>query len=168
MFAAGLPNHQQIEAFLERNFPWILLFWFGSLMVGFGWRYYRYRRRRIVFPDVTPDEFRFHERGASGHSKKTLFTRLGGARNCLQVSVTDSEVWIRMIFPLNILAENFDLEHRIPREAITSAELVPCRTGKSILLEYRDQHGQMHGLSLRLRDPGAFLQALNPPRCAAP
>jgi hypothetical protein len=166
MFGAALPNHQQIEAFLNRNFAWIFLFAFGWMVVGFAWRYYRHKRRGIVFPEIGPERVRFHERGASGHSKKTLFARLGGARNCLQVSVTDTEVWIRMIFPLNILAQDLDLEHRIPREAITSAELVPCRTGKSILLEYRDQQGQMHGLSLRLRNPEAFLQALKPLRCA--
>ena len=164
MFAAALPNHQEIEAFLERNFPWILLFWFGSMMVGFGWRYYRYKRRRIVFPEVTPGEFRFHERSASGHSKKTLFTKLGGARNCLQVSVTDTEVWIRMPFPLNVLVENFDLEHRIAKETITSAELVPFGTGKSVLLEYRDQQGQVHRLSLALRNPDAFLREMKLPR----
>jgi hypothetical protein len=166
VFAAALPNHQQIEAWLERNFAWLFLFAFAWTIIVFGWRYYRYKRRGIVFPRFGPEQFRFHERNASGHSKKTLFTRLGGARNCLQVSVTDSEVWIRMIFPLNILAENFDLEHRIPKEAITRAEVVAGRTGKSILLEYRDQHGQVHGLSLRIRNPDAFLQALNPLRCA--
>jgi hypothetical protein len=167
VFGAALPNHQQIEAFLDRNKLWIFLFALGWMVVGFGWRYYRYNRRRIVFPEVSPDHFRFHERGASGHSKKTLFTRIGGARNCLQVSVTDTDVWIRMIFPLNIVAENLDLEHRILRERIINVELVPSRARKSILLEYRDPQGQIHGLSLRLRNPDAFLKELKLPRHAS-
>jgi len=174
VFAAALPSHQQIEAFLQRNFVWFFLLPFAWMLITFGWRYYRYKRRGDVFPEVAPGQFRFHERRASGHSKKTLFSRLGGARNCLHVSVTDTEVWIRMPFPLNVLAENFDLEHRISRDAITNVEVVPIRTQQSVLLEYRDKQGRGHRLSLTLRDREAFLEAVkrgggmgNSPDCPA-
>jgi hypothetical protein len=161
MFSASLPNHQQTQEFLQRNMLWILLFTFGWMIVGFGWRYYRYKRRAIVFPDIAPEDIRFQERRASGHSNKTLFTKLGGVRNCLHITVTDTEVWLRLPFLLGIFAQDVNLEHRISRTSIASVQMVPSRSRRRILLEYRDDHGQLHGLSLILRDPNGFLRALN-------
>ena len=97
---------------------------------------------------------------ASGNSHKSWWTRLGGARNCLRVAVTDSEVWIRPFFPFSLLAGDFDLEHRIPRSSILAAELSSSSLIRSVLLDFRLADGSQRRVQLRLRDPDAFLAAL--------
>ena len=151
---------QQLHEFLRHNSIWLFLFCFIWVIVGFGWRHYRHKRTGIVYPPVAPENIRFEERTASGHSHKTLFTRLGGARNCLHVTVTDAEVWIRPIFPFNALAPELDLEHRISKASITNAE--PIRSGffRTLRLDYRDERGESHRLTLRVRKSDEFLRAL--------
>src|SRR5688572_2791074 len=109
---------QQIQDFLQHNFIWLFLFAFVWSIVAFGYMYCRHKRTGVVFPYVPEEHIRFQERAASGSSHKTMFTKLGGARNCLHVTVTDTEVQIRLFFPFSLLAQQFDLEHRIPRASI--------------------------------------------------
>lgn len=145
----------------EQNFPLFFVIAFAWVAVVFGWQYYRHKKRGLVFPSIAPASIRFDERSASGFSHQTMFTRIGGASRCLHVTVTDSEVWVRPIFPFSILASQFDLEHRIQRQAITRAEQSRSGFFSSLLLEYRDERGQLHQLSLRLRRPDDFLRALS-------
>src|SRR5262245_4847738 len=132
---------QNLLEFLQHNFIWLFLFCFVWVVVGFGWRYFRHKRTGVGFPPVAPKHIRFEERAASGCSHKTMCTRLGGARNCLHVTVTDAEVWIRPVFPFIILAQQFDLEHRIPRASITSVQPKQSAFVRSLHLDYRDERG---------------------------
>jgi len=151
---------QKLHEFLQHHFIWLFLFCFVWVVVGFTWRYFRHKRTGVVFPHVPPERISFEERASSGCSHKTMFTRLGGARNCLQVTVTDAEVWIRPFFPFSILAQQFDLEHRIARASITSVEPTRSAFARTLLLDYRDERGQTHRLSLALKKPDDFLRAL--------
>jgi len=134
--------------------------WLSLLLVlaVFVMQWHREKRRRIVFPQLSPNDIRFQEVKASGCSHKTLFTRLGGASRCLQVTVTDTEVWIRLQSPFNIMASQTDLEHRISRASILSVE--PSESGRTVLLHYRDPQGHTHLLSLIVRKPDEFLRIL--------
>ena len=152
---------QPLHDFLQHNFHWLFLFCFVWAVVAFGFLYFRHKRTGIVFPQVPPGSIRFEERAASGCSYKTAFTKLGGARNCLQITVTDTEVWIRTFFPFSALAQQFDLEHRIPRASITSVQPKQSAFVRAILLDYRDDRGQTHRLSLALKKPDDFLSALS-------
>jgi hypothetical protein len=57
------------------------------------------RRAERRFSTPERPQIRFRERGASGYSNKSLFTRLGGANRVLEVVVTDVDVWIKGIWP---------------------------------------------------------------------
>lgn len=140
---------------------WLFLFCIVWVIALFGWRYHRYKQTVVVSPKVPPESIRFEERGASGCSHKTIFTRMGGARNCLQVTVTDKEVWIRPSLPFNLFAQKQDLEHRFSRASITSVKPIRSLFTDTLLLEYRDERGQTHKLSLILRKPDEFLRALD-------
>ena len=70
-------------------------------------------------------------------------------------------VWIRTFFPFSILAQQFDLEHRIPRASIMSVQAKPSAFAHTILLGYRDERGHIHKLSLVLKKPDDFLRALS-------
>jgi hypothetical protein len=152
---------QPLPDFLQHNFNWLFLLCFLWVVVAFGFLYYRHKRTGIVFPQSPPGTIRFEERTASGCSHRTVFTKPGGARNCLQVTVTDTEVWIRSYFPFNVLAQQFDLEHRIPRASIMGVQPKQSAFVRAILLDYRDDRGQTHRLSLAMKKPDDFLSALS-------
>jgi hypothetical protein len=66
----------------------------------------------------------FIERGASGRSHKSCMTKLGGARNAMEVVVTESELWIKGIWPIfSYIGSKFDLTHRIRKSDIKSCEV---------------------------------------------
>ena len=152
----------QIDTFVREHFSALFLLSVAWLVGNFGWRYYRHRQRGISFPPLTSVHVRFHEGTASGNSDKSFFSRFGGARNCLRVTVTDDEVWVRSFFPFYLITES-DLEHRIPRDAITSAQLARSTFRRSVLLDFRLPDGSSRRLSLFLRDPESFLAALKGP-----
>jgi hypothetical protein len=152
---------QPLQDFLQHNFNWLFLLCLAWVIVVFSHRYYRHKKTGVVFPDVPSASICFDERRASGCSYKSMFTQLGGARNCLHVTVTDKEVWIRTYFPFSVLVQQVDLEHRISRASITSAQPKRLPFARSILLDYRDDHGQVHRLSLVLKKPDDFLKALD-------
>ena len=103
----------------------------------------------------------FEERNASGRSLKTWWTRLGRANNCLVVSVTHSMLVIRPFFPFNLmfLPEIFDLEHAIDLTEISNATKRPGAFRQKVLVEFR-QGSYEGGFELKLRDPDAFLEAV--------
>lgn len=145
---------------MQNAINWLPLFTIPLVAFLLGYQFYQLKKTVIIFPEVPFASIHFDERAASGCSYKTRFTRLGGASRCLHVTVTDTEVWIRPVFPVNVLAKHSDLQHRIPRASITSAQLRQSAFFRSILLEYRDLHGQLHRLSLVLKKPDDFLRAL--------
>ena len=120
-----------------------------------------YRKRKAV-SQIPFDEtnLRFYENAVSGSSHKNILTRLGGARNCLKVSVNDKEVYIRPFFPFNLmfLPEIYDLEHRISKEQIVSLER---RKGlivrDSVLLTYSDSTGNQKIVELYIKHAEQFI-----------
>ena len=151
---------QQFETFMHQHFGALFIaavLWTFAIL---AWRFYRQRQRGIAFPSLESVHHTFHEGMASGSSHKSWWTRFGGARNCLRVTVTDSEVWIRPFFPFSLLAGAFDLQHRIPRSSISAAELSSSSLLRSVLLDFRLADGSQRRVQLHFRDPNAFLAAL--------
>ena len=124
--------------------------------------FYRRQNGKPVYP-TRPLDALFYEGFASGRKMTNLFTRLGGANNCLMVAVTPSAFSVVPRFPFNLmfLPEIFGLELRIPRSAIRSVERKSNLFGQWIIVSFFiDRPGQ---IALRLRDPDAFTEALGQP-----
>ena len=153
---------EQFDTFVRQHFAVLFLFGLAWLTVNLAWRFYRHRQRGVSFPPLSSGQARFHEGAASGNSDKNLFSRFGGASRCLRVTVTDDEIWIRGPFPFNLITES-DLEHRIARDAVISAQLVQSTISRRVLLDFRLPDSSKRRLSLVLRDPDGFLTALNTP-----
>jgi hypothetical protein len=105
----------------------------------------------------------FHERFGSGSSHRNLMTKLGGAQNCLLVTVTDRELLVRPWFPFNMffLPEIYDLEHRIQIAQITSIRERRSWFGLEFLdIEFGISPQASRRLSFRLRKKEDFLAAL--------
>ena len=115
------------------------------------------RRAEQRFDGHGRQQIRFKERGASGHSNRSLVTRLGGANGALEVAVTDAELWIKGIFPpFSYIGTKFDMTHRIPRSQVRSVQL----RGSAIDLRFTNEAGTESHVELRLKAPQAFIAAM--------
>jgi hypothetical protein len=124
---------------------------------------YRKRRGKPIFPRVPKDAI-FAERTASGASRKNIMTRLGGASNCLMVTVCPDRVTIGPWFPFSLmfLPEIYDLEFEIPLQAIRQVRETRLMFFlRSFLLTFALPDGRERTVHLRLRNPDGFLAALS-------
>ncbi|MBF0408695.1 MAG: hypothetical protein HQM10_15210 [Candidatus Riflebacteria bacterium] len=115
---------QNILSNIDTAFPvlfggalaWIALWIVASI-------FYRRSKGKPFFPRKS-DHDAFYESTGSGRSNRNFFTRLGGARNCLTVAVTDNSLIVQPKFPFNLmfLPEIYDLEYSIPKNRIHTIE----------------------------------------------
>jgi hypothetical protein len=68
-----------------------------------------------IFPEIYPDTLKYRCRQNSA----SYVTGLGGARNCLQVIVTNNELWIRTNTIFAFIAGRNNLIQNIPLGHIT-------------------------------------------------
>lgn len=149
--------------FIHKNFD--LLFLIASVWLVLGVTIaivYSLRKLKAV-PKIEQRDILFREWRASGASHRSFFTRVCGARNCLVVTVTKTELHVSPIFPLNLMFLPWinDLEHHIPLDRITNI------TSKKRFLRRRtlivDFFGEDCGkkeIELTLKSPDDFLSAL--------
>lgn len=116
------------------------------------------KKTNLIFGNISADPFIFQEKRCSGYSKKSIFTRLGGARNVLEVIVTDKELCIKGIMSLfTFIGTKYDLSHRVPLGNVTNVKLVK----KNIELQLKTAKGSTSDIVLTLKNPGDFLAAMN-------
>jgi hypothetical protein len=129
--------------------------WIGASVI------FRVRSGKPLRPTAVPGS-RFLERGASGGCLDTPWERLGGARNCLLVALTDSELYITPQFPFNLmfLPEIYGVEEHIPLNRIRSFTSIDRWYGKSIRVDFTRANGSDGTFSLRLRKQREFLDVL--------
>ena len=98
----------------------------------------------------------------SGASQKNLLTKLGGASNCLSVTMSRNALVIRPMFPFNLmfLPEVYDLEHVISRSDIKIIEPNATSGSGSVLVEF-ESDGLTKRIELKLRRRDEFLRAVN-------
>jgi hypothetical protein len=154
---------QQLDQILREHFAVLIIVWFVAFAGVIAYRIYRKRVRGVVFPAESSVRILYDESFASGRSLRSLWTRLGGARNCLRVTVTESELWVRPIMPFSLLSADFDLEHRIPRDSVVSAEIAGAGSVRLVNLSFRVGGSGDHRLQLRLADTVRFLAAIKCP-----
>jgi hypothetical protein len=134
---------------------WILL----MLAVSIA---YRRSKGKPVFPRK-PDGCLYYEGMGSGHSNRYFYTKLGGARNCLMIALTPTELIVATRFPFNMmfLPEIYDLDHRIPRARILSVAADKFLWVKTVEIAFTDADGQSRSLTLYPKDADGFLKALD-------
>ena len=116
------------------------------------------RRAELRFAGQNDQQIRFRERGASGHSNKSMVTKFGGANGVLEVVVTDKELWLKGIWPLfSYIGAMFDMTHRIPKSSIHKCITVD----DTIELHFTNETGGESHVVLELKNPGAFASAID-------
>ncbi|MEQ1726456.1 MAG: hypothetical protein ABL882_11080 [Sphingopyxis sp.] len=98
-------------------FVWLAPFWIAG-WIGIS-IVFRLNRGKPIFPK-RPDGALFYEGWASGRSLATLWGRIGGARNCLMITVTPKELIVTPRFPFNLmfLPEIYGMEACVPRSRV--------------------------------------------------
>jgi len=133
---------------------WILLWVVASII-------YRKSRGKAILPSK-PKSSLFYEGWASGHSNRNIFTKLGGASNCLLVAVTPDSLIIQPRFPFNLmfLPEIYGLEYRILRLNIRTVEKKGRIFGKGVEIQFIDVDGSERSVRLYLKRTNEFLAAI--------
>ena len=142
---------------------WVALLLVVASIVHMSVWFYLTRDRRVRFPAIPDGAILFDESAASGSSQTTWWTRIGGASNCLKLTVTTAEIWVRPFFLFSLLAQFSDLAHRIPRSRVIRVGELPSVCGNAVVLEYRRSNGTLCTLHLRPRERAKFLQSLSSP-----
>ena len=114
------------------------------------------------YPVIPEQEITFTERWVSGASQKNVLTKLGGASNCLSVTVSRNALVIRPMFPFNLMffPEVYDLEHVVARSEISRIEPIARSDLGSVLVEF-ESDGQKKRIELTFRRRDEFLRAVN-------
>ena len=133
---------------------WILLWVVASII-------YRKSRGKAILPSKSKNSL-FYEGWASGHSNTNIFTKLGGAHNCLLVAVTPDALIIQPRFPFNLmfLPEIYGLEYRIPGLNIRAVEKKGRIFGKGVEIQFVDGGGGEKSVRLYLKRTDDFLAAI--------
>ena len=130
-------------------------FTFGILwMIGF--MYWGKKRVDSIFQGVEKNKQIFREKRVSGYSKKSTFTRIGGARNALDVIVTDTELCVKGIFlPFSVIGLFYDLTLRIKLDEIVEVS----SDGKTVEIEFTNNKGT-RGIVLNMNNSDQFVHAV--------
>jgi hypothetical protein len=138
------------------------LYWFSiaATVALFGWLVWRYARGVQARPRFEPADVVFQEWFASGCSQKNIITKIGGARHCLRLVVTNSFLWVTSWFPFSLIAPFYDMEHVIPLNTIISVRSASFLGSRTFLLTYRDSAGGTHTLRLLPKRPDDFIRSL--------
>ena len=150
-----------MEQFVKDNFTLLLTVGIVATVVGVAVSIvYRVASAREVV-SLPEQDVLFTERWASGSSQKNLVTKLGGASNCLSITLSRNAVIIRPMFPFNLLflPEVYDLEHVIPRSSIKNIEFGGPNS-RCISLEFESHGGRMKRFELSLRRGEEFRHAI--------
>ncbi len=116
------------------------------------------RRAERRFAGQGNQGIRFRERGASGHCNKSLVTKFGGANGVLEVVVTDSELWLKGVWPLfSYIGAMFDMTHRVPKSSIHKCTSIE----NTIELHFVNETGAESNVVLELKNPAAFKSAID-------
>ena len=146
-----------IEAMFSKWFPFVAIGWIVFAIIISA--VIRVRRGKVLFPKPSSNAL-FSERICSGRSFSTIWARVGGARNCLLVTLTEKTLAVTPHFPFNLifLPEIYGLEHNIDISAIRDVTEKKGILGSSVTVAFTGLREQR--FELRLRHQDGFLQAL--------
>jgi hypothetical protein len=128
-------------------------------VLGLLWLYAWQRRREDPVAGAV-----FRETMISGCSRRDWLTRLGGARNCLEVFVTPERVLIRpvLLFDLPFLTGLYGLRQDFPRRAVVAAERKDGFFTKTVLIRWRGEDGEDQEFELSVSKPDELVALLAP------
>jgi len=141
---------------LQSNPSYFFAFFaFAVVWVG-GFMFWGKKRVDSIFQGIEISKEIFREKRASGYSKKSVITRIGGARNALDIIVTDTDLCIKGIFlPFSVIGLFYDLTLRIKLSDIV--EITP--EGKEVEVVFSNDKGA-RSIVLKMKNIDQFVHAI--------
>jgi hypothetical protein len=130
--------------------------WIVAIIFMLTILYTRGKKALSIFPDINTIKVVYRDKRASGHSNKSIKTKLGGARNALDIIVTDSEVWFKSMLLFASITERNDLLHKIPIEKIMKVS----QKGNSLTIDFQSIEGKNKQIVLITQNPSELIKAL--------
>ena len=133
------------------------LLWIGGWVAASIW--FRRANGKSIIPQK-PADAAFCEDWCSGRSLKSGFTRIGGARNCLLVYISDGQLVVTPRFPFTLmfLPELFGLDLRVSTASIASVEPAQHFFGRALRVTFHSP--DLAPIELQLHDERRFLDSL--------
>lgn len=119
--------------------------------------YKRGKKALDIFPNISSVDILFREKGVSGYSSKSLRTKLGRAKNVLDIIVTDEELWIRSPLLFAGFGKTYDLLHKIRLPQISHAELYR----NSVVISFNSDRKTETTLNLEMKNAQEFIKIIN-------
>ena len=119
--------------------------------------YKRGKKALDIFPDISSVDILFRENRVSGNSRKSLKTKLGGARNVLEIIVTNDELWIRNPLLFAGFGKTYDLLHKVQLPHISNAEL----NKKNVVITFNSTQKTETTLDLKMKKAQEFVEIIN-------
>lgn len=146
----------QILIYMEENPQIFMLVVAAIFLLNIGIFYICGRRSEALFRGLNFSNVKFREKGASGHSTKSMLTKFGGASKVLDIIVTDEELCIKGIMaPFTYIGTKYDLTHRVPLSCIESILM----SGSKVEVVFNSSKGN-HKLMLQVKDPEGLIRAV--------
>ena len=145
---------QYFDYALYGAIAWVIFIIFASLLYRAG--------KGKQFPAFPEGTVRFHEKWVSGRSLKNLFTRFGGARKVLDVTVGRGYLLIRPVFPFNLmfLPEFTDLEHVVPIDRIIEVKEIESFGQQGVFIRFQSESRTGKDVELYLRNTASFIEVM--------
>ncbi|WP_146035296.1 hypothetical protein, partial [Formosa algae] len=134
-----------------------LIFWVIMAATMLTVMYKRGKKALDIFPDISSVHILFREKGVSGNSRKSLKTKLGGARNVLEIIVTNDELWIRSPLLFAGFGKTYDLLHKVQLLHISNAEL----NKKNVVITFNSTQKTETTLDLKMKKAQEFVEIIN-------
>jgi hypothetical protein len=133
------------------------LLWIGAWIAASIW--FRRANGKPIIPQKPTDAV-FCEDWCSGRSLRNGLTRIGGARNCLLIYVSDGQLVVTPRFPLTLmfLPEIYGLDLRTSIASIASVEPVQHFWGRTLRVSFHSDDSPAIGL--KLHDERRFIDSL--------
>jgi len=118
--------------------------------------YIRGKKALSIFPDINTVKINYRDRTASGYSTKNWTTKIGGARNSLDIVVTDNELWLKSMLLFAGIGQRYDLVHRVSLDKV----LVRKEDGNQISLEFTNDKSELKRIIVTTKDKVGFLKSI--------
>lgn len=116
------------------------------------------KKAKHIFDGVDKQPVIFREKGASGYSKRSFITRMGGANKVLDIILTDKELCIKGINSIfSFIGAYYDLSHRIKRENILKIQKIKKQTE----IKFISSKGRETVVVLSLKNGDQLLSSVN-------
>ena len=118
--------------------------------------YIRGKKALSIFPDINTVKINYRDRTASGYSTKNWTTKIGGARNSLDIIVTDKELWLKSMLLFAGIGQRYDLVHRVSLDKVQ----VKKEDGNRLNIEFTNDNGELKQIIVTTKDKVGFLRSL--------